>query len=264
MNDEKTRSIEVTLDLPQPPERVWQAVSQAEEYENWFPLRAQVEPGQGGKVVWSWEEPWEFNMDITIWEPRKKLQLREEKAPQGVKPVPLTVDIELNDNQKGGTTLRLVHSGFGRGADWDEFFEAHQNGWTTELDQLRVYMTHHPGKQRQMAFIRKPMTGISRESVWNQLFATGLLADNRDPATLNREDQVTVRLEAGKEEPALVLINRPHYEITLTLPQRNFSTFRFVIEDGFVVVFFSAWGEAREQVPQVEAVWKQHLDGLAA
>ena len=43
------------------------------------------------------------------------------------------------------TTLRLVHSGFGPGADFDEEYDGISQGWPVELRSLRHYLENHAG-----------------------------------------------------------------------------------------------------------------------
>ena len=135
---ERTRSFRTTLDLDATPEQVWAALTQAEELVRWFPPEARVKPGQGGTMVWSWGygEDWETRIDA--WEPGRLLRLVQESArpydaqgrqlPAGeVEPARIAVEFSLETHQ-GKTRLRLVHSGFGRGAAWDAGAGRHQRG----------------------------------------------------------------------------------------------------------------------------------------
>ena len=50
--------------------------------------------------------------------------------------VEIATEYEL-ERDAGKTTLRLVHSGFGDGAEWDDLFDATRAGWAFELRGLR-------------------------------------------------------------------------------------------------------------------------------
>jgi uncharacterized protein YndB with AHSA1/START domain len=48
------RKIEKEIELNAPAERVWQMLTDPQELARWFPLEAQVAPGEGGKISLSW------------------------------------------------------------------------------------------------------------------------------------------------------------------------------------------------------------------
>jgi uncharacterized protein YndB with AHSA1/START domain len=55
----------------------------------------------------------------------------------GLGPTEVAFDLEPVD---GGTRVRLAHSGWGEGGDWDESVEMHRQGWSTFLDNLKGYL----------------------------------------------------------------------------------------------------------------------------
>ena len=52
------------------------------------------------------------------------------------------------ETHQGKTRLRLVHSGFGEGAAWDNELEGITEGWQAELRSLRHYLERHRGQDR--------------------------------------------------------------------------------------------------------------------
>lgn len=162
----ETRSIDVRMTVAAPVADVWHALTDAQALMNWFPLEARVKPGVGGSIWSSWRGHYEAEMPIEIWEPEKHLRLvwhphpeaQAKKAQVDAKgeprpAVPVAVDYFLAG--KGGeTVLRLVHSGFGRGASWDEQFDGTRRGWNCELRGLRHYLEHHRGTKREVAWAR--------------------------------------------------------------------------------------------------------------
>ena len=139
MSDEKpTRAIERTVEIDAPVEAVWKAISEGEELAKWFALDARVKPGVGGEVWLSWPGM-EGASPISVWEPGKRLQTREEHGP-----VLMTVDWHLE--AKGGKTiLRLVHSGFGADAAWDDQYDDTSRGWAVFVGNLKHYLERHRG-----------------------------------------------------------------------------------------------------------------------
>jgi hypothetical protein len=52
---------------------------------------------------------------------------------------------------RGSTRLRLVHSGFGRGVEWDDEFDGISHGWPAVLRSLRHYLQHQRGRDRHVS-----------------------------------------------------------------------------------------------------------------
>lgn len=159
MSDEKpTRAIERTLEIDAPIETVWKAISEGEELAKWFALDARVTPGVGGEVWLSWPGM-EGASPIAVWEPGRRLQTREEHGP-----VLMSVDWQLE--AKGGkTVLRLVHSGFGADADWDDQYDDTSRGWAVFLGNLKHYLERHGGAGVRQVMIPVPIE-VSIDEAW--------------------------------------------------------------------------------------------------
>jgi uncharacterized protein YndB with AHSA1/START domain len=178
--DDKGRAFAMSLDIAAPVEQVWHALTDAHELTRWFPLEARVVPGEGGSMYWGWGEGWAGESKITAWEPNRRLKLVETR--QGFdadgKPLAtpgadreLVVEVTLQ-SQQGVTRVRLVHSGFGTGADWDDELDGVANGWQCELRNLRLYVERHFGRDRHLAWA-KVSSALPAEDVWRELFAAG-------------------------------------------------------------------------------------------
>ena len=144
---EPTRAFRMTLDVDAPLDAVWHALTDAAELARWFPTSAQVKPGPGGRMVWSWEGMTDWETRIDAWEPGRLLRLVQEDArpydlqgrmlPEGsVEPATIAIEFHLETHQ-GKTRVRLVHSGFGHGGAWDDEVEGISEGWQAELRSLR-------------------------------------------------------------------------------------------------------------------------------
>ena len=78
--------------------------------------------------------------------------------------------------------MRLVHSGFGAGAEWDDEFDSISNGWKFERRGLRHYLQRHFGKDRRVAW------GVDPDVVERtQEMFTSLLAGSSGPAEARSE-----------------------------------------------------------------------------
>jgi uncharacterized protein YndB with AHSA1/START domain len=179
---EQTRAFEMSLDLEASRDEVWRALTDAQELVRWFPTAAQVTPGTGGKMVWSWGEGWDWETRIDAWEPGRMLRLVQEDArpydteghplPVGeAEPQRIVIEFTLETHQ-GTTRLRLVHSGFGHGAAWDNELEGITEGWQAELRSLKHYLRRHRGKDR-VAGRASLNTTMPRDAAWAKLLGAG-------------------------------------------------------------------------------------------
>jgi uncharacterized protein YndB with AHSA1/START domain len=160
MTKTKTRTIDLKVTVPASPEAVWKALTEADQLASWFAPEARVTPGVGGKIFVSWGGGVEVEAPITLWEPGRRLA-------HAMGPAPLSVEYQI-EGKDGQTTLRLVHSGIGDDAAWDEEFDSLTRGWTLFLRNLVHFLTRHPGKRaRQVAFSFR--TSLAREHAFTQL-----------------------------------------------------------------------------------------------
>ena len=174
--DRRARAFEMSIDIAAPSEAVWSALTEARELTRWFPLEARVTPGEGGSMFWGWGGDWAGESAIAGWEPNRRLKLIETR--QGFdadgKPLndpgdsrELAVEVTL-ESGAGKTRVRLVHSGFGEGANWDDELDGVSAGWQFELRTLRHYLEHHRGRTRIHAWARGS-SDLSAVEVWSRL-----------------------------------------------------------------------------------------------
>ena len=149
------RRFEVALELAASREDVWHSIATGDGLANWFPASAEVVPGVGGRIVWDWGDAYRWPLTIDAWEAGERLMARYESGVEdedGGK-VPLFVEFLL-EGEGGHTRLRLVHSGFGPGTNFDEEYDGISQGWPVELQSLKMYLEHHRGTHRQLAWAR--------------------------------------------------------------------------------------------------------------
>ncbi len=176
----ESRAVEVTVDIEAPVDAVWSALTDATELVRWFPLQASVTPGEGGSMQWSWDDLWTWESNIDRWEPGTRLRLVQNDQrpfdakgrvlPTGdVAGAHMVMDFTL-ETVAGRTRLRLVHSGFGSGAPWDDELDGVRVGWNHELRGLAFYLERHRGKPRHAAFAHLTWNE-SQEATWRRLFS---------------------------------------------------------------------------------------------
>ncbi|GIF63800.1 vanillate O-demethylase oxidoreductase VanB [Asanoa ishikariensis] len=134
--------IERTVELAQPPERVWAALTTADGLGTWFGNRAEVDLRVGGEAKLTWDSGDTATLTIERLEPPhvfgytwpvhglpdndpRRTYVEFTLAPHGV-----------------GTTLTMVESGFAQlpDAEHKAAFSGNDRGWTNELGELVAYL----------------------------------------------------------------------------------------------------------------------------
>ena len=176
--DSIARRFEMSIDVAAPADAVWRALTEAEELTRWFPLEARVVPGEGGSMYWGWGDGWAGESKIAAWEPNRRLKLIETRQGFDAEGKPLSdpdedrqlvVEVTL-ESQAGKTRVRLVHSGFGDGANWVDELDGISTGWQFELRGLRYYLERHRGRQRHHAWTHSS-SALPPSAVWERLLA---------------------------------------------------------------------------------------------
>lgn len=168
IEQKQTRQIETAIDIEATPETVWKAIAEAEGIQRWFAPEVKVEPGVGGSIWLSWGAGMEGSARIEIWEPNH--HLRTSVAPK-------MVDYYIEGGEGGTTRLRLVHSGFGADAKFDNEFESTRKGWPLFFQILKFGIERHLGEDCQSAAIYL-MLKQQPQSTWAKLISPdGLFAE---------------------------------------------------------------------------------------
>jgi uncharacterized protein YndB with AHSA1/START domain len=169
---QKGRSINVEIELTADREAVWRALTDPKELERWFPLKASGKPGEGERITLSWGPGVDWVTRIAVFEPPDHVRFEDPMDPAHPGAVSR---VDFHVEARGGRTIvRLVHSGFGEGAEWDEQFTATENGWRYFLMNLRHYLERHGGVPRTMVWDRRKMS-TTRARVWEAIFRKPLL-----------------------------------------------------------------------------------------
>lgn len=260
IHNDDTRQFEIELELEHAPEKVWQTIADAEEVTRWFPMHAEVDPKTGGRVLWAWIEPWQFDQKIEIWEPPHHLTLSETRDQQP-KPMKVSMDIHLTASEKG-TKLRLVHSGFGRGADWDDEFNGISQGWRFELANLKRYLDHHQGQERYYAIVAQ-RSSLSQAQIFARLLSAQAFAAQQNLATLSQGDTYHLQDPHGQGYQGQVTSDALPVEFAGTVNRLDGGVLRLQAEDGHASVSLQAWGHKhQEAVKAFEKQWRQAFQTL--
>ena len=227
--DKKTRTFSMSIDINATPDDVWRALTEAGELMRWFPLQARVSPGKGGSMFWGWDDHWAWESEIDAWEPGARLRLVERRPAFDVngKPIdgpPQLLAMEFTiEVREGKTTLRLVHSGFGDGANWDDELDSVSAGWQYELRGLRHYLEHHKGRDRRHASVHC-VTSLATNDVWRRLLAPDAFAIVE--GHLGQDARIALRLPTNHRIAGRVEWYNPERDLFLVVDDLNDGVFR--------------------------------------
>lgn len=169
MTNQNTRDIQLSVELDASPEDVFRAVTEGTEVAKWLAPEARStapEGGQKGRIWVSWGEGMSAEHEIEIFDAPKRV--RHPSGKNAETKAPLYADWSIEARDGGKATLRLVHSGFSVGADWDDDYDAHARGWKLMLQNLRHYFARHAHDPAvHLPFMSN--VEVSRGSLWDAL-----------------------------------------------------------------------------------------------
>ena len=256
MTENDSRRFELSLEIDASPEAVWSALTEARELERWFPLRAEVEPRPGGRYFLSWENEWQDEGRIQIFEPNRHLRTswageRADRAAQ------LAVDYHL-EGRGGRTVLRLVHSGFGRDASWDREFDGISLGWSFELRSLRHYLERHRGQDRHVVYLLRN-TGREPAEAWRMALEE---LGAEIPEGLAEGDAYTLDVGCGERFSGRVLDSRPPRQFAASVETFGDALFRIEIYGDSLNLWLAVWGGDGSPLVPYRERWTAMLDRL--
>lgn len=258
------RSLKAELEIAAPVEAVWKALTDGDELANWFPFEAKVEPGLGGSVWLSWGGDGEA-CKITAWEPNHHLGTGWPGAHAADPAKPIAVDYHLQ-GKAGGTTLRLVHTGFSADAEWDDEFDAHRRGWSFELRSLQHYLHHHRGTKRHMVKAGTPLT-VPVEEAWSRILGDRGLAQEGSLNDLDEGDRFVVTTVTGDRLEGEVRVVFEPTDLAMTVENLDFSLLRLAIEHCSggptqIQLWLAAYGIPEIERLALETRWQGMLGSL--
>ncbi|HUH11809.1 MAG TPA: SRPBCC domain-containing protein [Longimicrobiales bacterium] len=267
-----TRAIDLAVEIAASPEDVWRCLTDARELERWFPLHARVEPGVGGSIWISWGEGLAAADPITVWDPPR--HLRTGGAGAGAGAISLAVDYLIEGRAGGTTRLRLVHSGFGTGDEWDARYAATDAGWSYFLLNLRHYLERHAGTPRRMVWARVRAHGPRPAAMTRLTGREGLglagteepdASGGLDPALLPGDRFAATGLPVGRIEGS-VLHHRPGVTFAGTLEELNDGLVFLEMEPGgdpwHAGIWISTYGVAEDVVERLQRALDERLTRL--
>lgn len=254
MTDE-TRSIELEIEVPGTPEAVWQAIATGPGITSWYVPHV-VDEREGGTATARFGTGPEMEIPgrVAVWEPPHRIVF---DGGEGVGGLAFEWLVEARD---GGTcVVRLVNSGFGSGADWDDQFDAMTEGWRMFLGNLLLHLTHFAG-QRATTSLPGAVWPGSAEAAWVKLgSALGIVGDVSvgDRLDIGGDDTPTLGGQIAEVTPT---------RITLIVDDPAPGTALISAETMGDVAQVSVWsylyGPEADAATHDEARWQSLLDSL--
>jgi len=263
-----TRSLDTSIEIKAPVEAVWKALTDASELTRWFPPDARVTPEVGGSLWWSWGKEFEWESRIEVWEPQRHLRATYTSPPHAGagtgQALPLVMDFYL-EAAGGQTVLRLVHSGFGATADWDEEYDGVRRGWAVELRCLRHYLEHHQGTPRQLAWTVHPIS-LPFPEAWAWIMSPAGLLREGSLDGLREGDPYSAVAATGDALEGVVHVLLPPRDFSASVKDLNNALFRIHFEAILglrqIWVWLSAYGLPQKDVDAFGARWQNLVETL--
>jgi uncharacterized protein YndB with AHSA1/START domain len=130
-------NIEITKQIDVPPERVFAALTDADELPRWFPSSAESDPRAGGDFVLRFEFEDDSKNHTYAGQYEEIIQTERVRYPWNGQFGDTMVEFVLRPADSG-TKLTLRHSGWTEAAE--ETRKMHEEGWGFFLDNLERYL----------------------------------------------------------------------------------------------------------------------------
>lgn len=175
-------------------------------------------------------------------------------------PLPIALDFHLEGRGRR-TVLRLVHSGFGAGAEWDDEVDGVSRGWAFELHSLRHYVTRHMGRPCRAAWSHAT-TDLPVAEVWARLLA-GVVREGRLEG-LTEGDRYRAVAATGDVLSGGVVLSIAPYVFAGTAEVFGDGLFRLAVDKAggrtLAQVWLSAWTADEACVDAFREGMQQALD----
>jgi uncharacterized protein YndB with AHSA1/START domain len=158
------RTIDLEVEVPGTPEEVWAAIATSPGISAWF-VPAEVDPHEGGKLSLDFGAMGEDSSVVTAWDPPRRWATTwpEWGSEQGS-----ALELLVEARAGGTCVVRLVHSAFGAGAEWDDELDQTTRGWAAFLQNLRIYLVRFAPQPCSSIFVYGT-AGTTATAAWTAL-----------------------------------------------------------------------------------------------
>lgn len=253
--------VEMEWLVPGTPEQVWAALATGPGITAWF-TPTSVEERVGGALTFSLGEHGSSSGTVTGWEPPRRFAYEERNWSENAPPVATEVSITARSGEQ--CLVRMVHSLFASGDDWDDQLEGFEAGWQSFFEVLRIYLKSFAGAPAASAGVAA-VSSAPQTEVWSKLTsALGLAGAN--VGELRRSSDGAPLLAGSVER---VRQNHQSRELMLRLEQPGpgvvlVSTYALKDKVNAMLSFFFYGERAEQHSRELQATAKPWLERLVA
>ena len=149
------RLIDTSVRIDTTARRAWEAWADPEKIANWFVDRAEGVAKPGEVMTWMFDT-FNYKMPVPIVEaePGKTFVTGSGDVP-GPQGHPYLMEITITQ-ERGETVIRLVNSGFGEDAKFDDEYDGVVSGWDMALATLKRWLENYPERRRTHRIVMEP------------------------------------------------------------------------------------------------------------
>jgi uncharacterized protein YndB with AHSA1/START domain len=145
---DKLRGYAHRVDVASDPQKVWQALTQADNLRRWCSPTADIRAKPGGLFRASVDRVIELEAHIDVYEPGRRLRLIYLASKELPPTEAAIVDDFILDPTAPGTIVRLLGSGIPATTDWDAQYKRLRMGWQAAMTRLKVFVERQMGEGR--------------------------------------------------------------------------------------------------------------------
>ena len=146
-----SKTIELTREIAATSEQVYAALTEPNHLDRWWTTASDSDARAGGRFDYRWEfsegagrEDHRQSGTYDEVSPNRRVAYPWQVEAGGTR-----VEVDLSPSSEG-TTLRLVHSGWGAGEAWEASAQMHEEGWGFFLDNLKAYLEQGADRRSAM------------------------------------------------------------------------------------------------------------------
>jgi len=143
---DKLRGYAHRVDIAADVEKVWQALTRAENLARWCSPAAEIRAKPGGLFRASVDRVIELEAYIDVYEPARRLRLIYLPCAELPPTDSAIIDDFILDPAAPGTIVRLLGSGMPGTPDWDSQYKRLRLGWQAAMTRLKVFVEMQMGE----------------------------------------------------------------------------------------------------------------------
>ena len=152
-----SQTIELERTIDASPEAVFRALTDAGELARWWTTSAESDAKTGGAYSYRFEFE-DASRNHTYTGEYIEVKAGEQvRYPWQTGLGPTEVDFTVAPAD-GGARVRLSHSGWGEGDEWDASVQMHEEGWSFFLDNLKAYLERGEDNRASAMGMKTPAT----------------------------------------------------------------------------------------------------------